>query len=141
MTYSTAIHHEDMSEKNLEHYDKQPPSSPPQFQNHNNPPQQDQSEKLESLSQIQELLLHPTLFDPVLAPRYPIVLCHGMAQVLFKPPFLTLIGLYGFDVRGPSSFPVLQMHYWSNVLRVLKKTVGAEVIVTGVPGYFIQIKL
>ena len=45
-----------------------------------------------------------------------------------------LQGLYGFDVRGPATFPMLQMHYWSNVLRVLRKTIGAEVIVTGVPG-------
>ena len=44
-------------------------------------------------------------------------------------------GLYGFDVRGPSSFPKLQLHYWSNVLRILKKRIGAEVIVTGVPGF------
>lgn len=44
------------------------------------------------------------------------------------------LGLYGFDVRGPAAFPRLQMHYWTNVLRILKKTVGAEVIVTGVPG-------
>ncbi|TDL19750.1 alpha/beta-hydrolase [Rickenella mellea] len=47
---------------------------------------------------------------------------------------LTSAGLYGFDVRGPSSFPKLQLHYWSNVLRILKKRIGAEVIVTGVPG-------
>lgn len=43
------------------------------------------------------------------------------------------LGLYGFDVRGPSSFPVLQMHYWSNVLNILRNKVGAEVIVTSVP--------
>jgi hypothetical protein len=42
-------------------------------------------------------------------------------------------GLYGFDVRGPSSFPVLQMHYWHNVLNILRAKVGAEVIVTSVP--------
>ncbi|KAF9046276.1 Alpha/Beta hydrolase protein [Panaeolus papilionaceus] len=68
---------------------------------------------------IHQLLLHPTLFDPVRTPRYPIVLCHG---------------LYGFDSRGPSSFPSMRMHYWSNVLRVLRGRVGAEVIVTSVPG-------
>ncbi|KAH7926487.1 alpha/beta-hydrolase [Leucogyrophana mollusca] len=43
-------------------------------------------------------------------------------------------GLYGFDVRGPSAFPSLRLHYWSNVLSILKKKVGADVIVTTVPG-------
>ncbi|PPQ73240.1 hypothetical protein CVT24_009951 [Panaeolus cyanescens] len=68
---------------------------------------------------IHQLLLNPTLFDPIRTPRYPIVLCHG---------------LYGFDARGPASFPSMRMHYWSNVLRVLRGKVGAEVIVTSVPG-------
>lgn len=44
-------------------------------------------------------------------------------------------GLYGFDVRGFETFPKLRMHYWANVLHILKKKVGAEVVVTGVPGY------
>ncbi|CDO72176.1 hypothetical protein BN946_scf184970.g28 [Trametes cinnabarina] len=68
--------------------------------------------------QIHQLISHPALYDPVRKPRYPIVLCHG---------------LYGFDVRGPSAFPILQHHYWSNVLSVLRGKVGAEVLVTGVP--------
>uniref|UniRef100_A0A8H7XKG4 Alpha/beta-hydrolase n=1 Tax=Psilocybe cubensis TaxID=181762 RepID=A0A8H7XKG4_PSICU len=68
---------------------------------------------------IHRLLIHPALFDPIRAPRYPIVLCHG---------------LYGFDSRGPSSFPSMRMHYWSNVLNILRGKVGAEVIVTSVPG-------
>ncbi|KAI0351390.1 alpha/beta-hydrolase [Trametes cingulata] len=68
--------------------------------------------------QIHQLISHPALYDPVRKPRYPIVLCHG---------------LYGFDVRGPSAFPILQQHYWSNVLNVLRGKVGAEVLVTGVP--------
>ncbi|KAI8986279.1 Alpha/Beta hydrolase protein [Trametes punicea] len=68
--------------------------------------------------QIHQLISHPALYDPVRKPRYPIVLCHG---------------LYGFDVRGPSAFPILQHHYWSNVLNVLRGKVGAEVLVTGVP--------
>ena len=42
-------------------------------------------------------------------------------------------GLYGFDVRGPAAFPMFRTHYWANVLNVLRRTVGAEVIVTGVP--------
>ncbi|KAI9069372.1 alpha/beta-hydrolase [Trametes sanguinea] len=68
--------------------------------------------------EIHKLMNHPALYDPVRKPRYPIVLCHG---------------LYGFDVRGPSAFPMLQQHYWSNVLNVLRGKVGAEVLVTGVP--------
>lgn len=44
-----------------------------------------------------------------------------------------LLGLYGFDVRGPSSIPILQTHYWSNVLNVLRGKVGAEVLMTSVP--------
>ncbi|KAF9649780.1 alpha/beta-hydrolase [Thelephora ganbajun] len=67
---------------------------------------------------IKKLMLSPTLFDPVRTPRHPIVLCHG---------------LYGFDVRGPASFPRLQQHYWHNILSILRGRVGAEVIVTSVP--------
>ncbi|QRV91878.1 triacylglycerol lipase [Ceratobasidium sp. AG-Ba] len=70
-------------------------------------------------STIYKLMNCPALFDPVRAPRNKIVLCHG---------------LYGFDVRGPSAFPRLQLHYWSNVLDILKGKVGADVVVTGVPG-------
>ncbi|KAL1946076.1 hypothetical protein VTO73DRAFT_15203 [Trametes versicolor] len=68
--------------------------------------------------QIHQLISNPALYEPVRAPRYPIVLCHG---------------LYGFDVRGPSSIPILQTHYWSNVLNVLRGKVGAEVLMTSVP--------
>lgn len=42
-----------------------------------------------------------------------------------------IAGLYGFDVRGP---PSLRMQYWSTILGILRKIVGAEVIVTAVPG-------
>ena len=42
-------------------------------------------------------------------------------------------------MRGPASFPSLRMHYWSNVLSVLKDTVGAEVLVTSVPACVISI--
>jgi hypothetical protein len=48
---------------------------------------------------------------------------------------IKIIGLYGFDTRGPTSFPSMRMHYWSNVLRILRGKVGAEVIVTSVPGF------
>ncbi|KAF8265262.1 hypothetical protein EI94DRAFT_1702622 [Lactarius quietus] len=37
-------------------------------------------------------------------------------------------GLYGFDVRGR-----LRMQYWSSILGILCKIIGAEVIVTAVP--------
>ncbi|KAK7469157.1 hypothetical protein VKT23_003647 [Stygiomarasmius scandens] len=67
---------------------------------------------------IHRLIRNPTLFDPVRRPRYPIVLCHG---------------LYGFDSRGPQSFPSLRMHYWANVLSILRDKLGVEVIVTAVP--------
>ncbi|KAH9932712.1 alpha/beta-hydrolase [Epithele typhae] len=82
------------------------------------PPHGKPSSDPEHQDQIHRLIHHPALYDPVRTPRYPIVLCHG---------------LYGFDVRGPSAFPILQQHYWSNVLAVLRKSVGAEVLVTGVP--------
>ncbi|TFK39091.1 Alpha/Beta hydrolase protein [Crucibulum laeve] len=68
---------------------------------------------------IHQLLVNPALYDPLRTPRYPIVLCHG---------------LYGFDSRGPSTFPSMRMNYWQNVLRVLRDKIGAEVIVTSVPG-------
>ncbi|KAI9018789.1 Alpha/Beta hydrolase protein [Phycomyces nitens] len=52
-----------------------------------------------------------------IAPRAPIVLCHG---------------LYGFDLWGPDAFPALQFHYWQGIEDALAK-LGAKVIVTGVP--------
>ncbi|KAG2340194.1 alpha/beta-hydrolase [Suillus weaverae] len=81
-------------------------------------PPQEPSEG-DSNDTIHRLLRNPVLYDPIRAPRFPIVLCHG---------------LYGFDVRGPAAFPSLRMHYWANVLNILKKKVGADVIVTAVPG-------
>lgn len=68
---------------------------------------------------IHQLIQNPALYDPLRTPRYPIVLCHG---------------LYGFDSRGPLKFPSMRMHYWSNVLNILRNTVRAEVMVTSVPG-------
>ncbi|KAF7329923.1 Ubiquitin-related modifier 1 [Mycena kentingensis (nom. inval.)] len=73
----------------------------------------------EPLDTIHQLLLHPALFDPLRVPRYPLVLCHG---------------LYGFDERGPSAFPSMRMYYWANVLRILRDKIGAQVLVTSVPG-------
>ena len=52
----------------------------------------------------------------------------------YCPLIRNMLGLYGFDSRGPTSFPSMRMHYWSNVLRILRGKVGAEVIVTSVPG-------
>ncbi|GAA6013774.1 hypothetical protein JCM10207_008186 [Rhodosporidiobolus poonsookiae] len=66
--------------------------------------------------EINALARHPTLYDPVLKPRFPIVLCHG---------------LYGFDVRGPGFF---RLHYWGDLLKILRGKIGAEVFVTAVPG-------
>lgn len=51
------------------------------------------------------------------APRAPIVLCHG---------------LYGFDKIGPDSLPLLQVQYWGGIENALAK-LGAKVIVTKVP--------
>lgn len=58
----------------------------------------------------------PQIYDPIILPRHPIVLCHG---------------LYGFDVRGP--FLGLEIHYWAKTLDILRKKMGAEVLVHGVP--------
>ncbi|KAE8271360.1 hypothetical protein A4X09_0g972 [Tilletia walkeri] len=66
---------------------------------------------------IGDLMHMPALFSPVRVPRNPIVLCHG---------------LYGFDVRGP--FLGLEIHYWAAVMDILKKRLGAHVIIRGVPG-------
>ncbi|KAF8333567.1 uncharacterized protein EI90DRAFT_2994520 [Cantharellus anzutake] len=70
-------------------------------------------------SQLQQLLSNPTLYEPVRKPHHSLVLAHG---------------LYGWDVIsfGPATNPKFQIHYWSNILAVLRK-IGAEVIVTGVP--------
>ncbi|KAJ7507303.1 Alpha/Beta hydrolase protein [Mycena galericulata] len=91
-----------------------PPRRPPP-----EPPTPDSEQDPSKLDVIHQLLVHPALFDPLRTPRYPIVLSHG---------------LYGFDSRGPSSFPSMRMHYWSNVLNILRDKVGAEVIITSVPG-------
>lgn len=86
---------------------------------------------------IKKLMLSPTLFDPIRTPRYPIVLCHGGYSTFYTWWHFVytgeLLGLYGFDVRGPASFPRLQQHYWHNILSILRGKVGAEVIVTSVP--------
>jgi hypothetical protein len=52
-----------------------------------------------------------------------------------------LSGLYGFDVRGFSGWPNIQIHYWSDVLEVLRKKVGVEVIVTRAPSCVCYLEL
>jgi len=116
---SQTEHHASEEFSNTRHSEQSGMSSRGPSPNHQDESSTSNARRNEPLSPIQELLLHPLLFDPVRKPRYPLVLCHG---------------LYGFDVRGPSAFPFLQMHYWSNVMRILKKKIGADVIVTGVPG-------
>jgi hypothetical protein len=46
------------------------------------PRQQPRTEPTRELSPIEQLLINPTLFDPVRKPRYPIVLCHGTIVVV-----------------------------------------------------------
>ncbi|KAF8968934.1 hypothetical protein BDZ97DRAFT_1902720 [Flammula alnicola] len=90
--------------------DNTPPPSPPQKHFRDEPNQPFDPPNKESREQppdvIHQLLANPALFDPIRTPRYPIVLCHGF----------------------------MRMHYWSNVLNILRGKVGAEVIVTSVPG-------
>ncbi|KAA1099894.1 hypothetical protein PGT21_024073 [Puccinia graminis f. sp. tritici] len=94
----------------------QPPPPPPT-------PKKDKKEKEPSSdkepSKLQSLLnLDHILYDPIRIPRHPIVLCHG---------------LYGFAVRGPSSFPRFQIHYWGKLLEILRSRLGVKVIVGKVP--------
>jgi triacylglycerol lipase len=42
-------------------------------------------------------------------------------------------GLFGFDTFGIGLLPQYQIHYWHAVLDILKKRIGAEVLVTAVP--------
>lgn len=51
-----------------------------------------------------------------LAPKDPIVLCHG---------------LFGFDVVGPQSFPALQLHYWKGIKEALE-SIGCQVHISKV---------
>ncbi|KAI0076756.1 alpha/beta-hydrolase [Panus rudis PR-1116 ss-1] len=98
-------------------HDQEPANRPPEGRRRNRDHETQSQPSPEDT--LHRLMNNPVLFEPVRVPRYPIVLCHG---------------LYGFDVRGPSAIPFLQQHYWENVLRVLRGSIGAEVVVTGVPG-------
>ncbi|KAI0247586.1 Alpha/Beta hydrolase protein [Lactifluus subvellereus] len=102
----------------MEDHHSSAPDHRPCLQEPPEPADRDRDNRREILDEIHRLMQNPVLYDPLRAPRYPIVLCHG---------------LYGFDVRGPSSFPSLRMNYWSSILNILRKTVGADVIVTAVP--------
>ncbi|KAH8822564.1 alpha beta-hydrolase [Flagelloscypha sp. PMI_526] len=82
------------------------------------PPPGPGNDPFKPLDIIHKLIQNPALYDPLRKPRFPIVLCHG---------------LYGFDARGPTSFPRLRMEYWYNVLAILRDKIGAEVVVTSVP--------
>ena len=62
--------HEDVDENSIYSPSPPPPRSDP-------PDETDPGEQ--PLPPIYELMLHPTLFDPVRKPRNPIVLCHGMS--------------------------------------------------------------
>jgi hypothetical protein len=103
-------------------------------------PSSDQRAKQKAPDIINTLLAYPTLYDPIRRPRHPVVLCHG---------------LYGFDTWGLELLPALKwvyvlmhwylhlllsslppfhrVHYWADVLQVLKGIVGIDPIV-GVPG-------
>ncbi|WVN86875.1 uncharacterized protein L203_102049 [Cryptococcus depauperatus CBS 7841] len=64
-----------------------------------------------------ERLASPGAVKP---PREVVVLCHG---------------LYGFSTATPIPlFPSLKLHYWANVLEVLRDKIGAKVVVVGVKG-------
>ncbi|KAJ7057127.1 Alpha/Beta hydrolase protein [Mycena amicta] len=101
------------------HPNPQPQQPPPPEPEPRPQPRDEPKQPPEPIDAIHQLLHHPALFDPLRTPRYPIVLCHG---------------LYGFDQRGPSSFPSMRMHYWANVLKILRDRIGAQVVITSVPG-------
>ncbi|KAG8831735.1 hypothetical protein FRC18_006089 [Serendipita sp. 400] len=67
---------------------------------------------------IYRLMNNPALFEPTRIPRYPIALAHG---------------LYGYDVRGIPVWPKVQVHYWNELLQILRQKIGAKVIVTRAP--------
>lgn len=74
-------------------------------------------QKINHVEQIKQQSHSGKITPHYVAPREPIVLCHG---------------LFGFDIRGPQNIPALQFHYWSGVEETLAK-LGAKVIITRVP--------
>lgn len=79
-------------------------------------PHQARPQRARGVGRIHNVMQDPQIYDNIVLPRYPIVLCHG---------------LYGFDVRGP--FLGLEIHYWAKTLDILRKKMGVEVLVHGVP--------
>lgn len=73
-------------------------------------------QRLRGVGRLHSVMQDPEIYDPIVVPRHPIVLCHG---------------LYGFDVRGP--FFGLEIHYWAETLDILRKKMGVDVLVHGVP--------
>lgn len=49
--------------------------APPEVKEERGEPRREQSAP--HVDELNSLLRHPTLYDPVLVPRFPIVLCHG----------------------------------------------------------------
>jgi len=127
-------------------YPNNSPNNPPPPTNRSPSKDQDQDpfklppahkEKLVQLPPdiIHQLLASPTLFEPLRRPRFPVVLCHGTPPLRWSlDTYFRILGLYGFNARGPGSFPNVRVHYWANILKILRDKVGAEVIVTSVPG-------
>ncbi|KAJ1655569.1 hypothetical protein IWQ61_004697 [Dispira simplex] len=64
-----------------------------------------------------KLWSHQQVHSKYIAPRLPVVLCHG---------------LFGFDTIGPSSWPALRIHYWRGIKEAMSE-VGANVFVGRVP--------
>lgn len=83
---------------------------------HSDAPPQGRHHRSRNVGRIHSVMQDPQIYDPIVLPRHPIVLCHG---------------LYGFDVRGP--FLGLEIHYWAKTLDILRKKMGVEVLVHGVP--------
>ncbi|TKY84599.1 hypothetical protein EX895_006501 [Sporisorium graminicola] len=79
-------------------------------------PPQGRQQRARGAGRIHSVMQDPQIYDPIILPRHPIVLCHG---------------LYGFDVRGP--FLGLEIHYWAKTLDILRKKMGVDVLVHGVP--------
>ncbi|WWC92912.1 uncharacterized protein L201_007874 [Kwoniella dendrophila CBS 6074] len=61
-----------------------------------------------------------------------------MVSSRLKPPRETVVlchGLYGFSTATPIPlFPSLKLHYWANVLDIIRDQIGANVVVVGVKG-------
>lgn len=88
-----------------------PPHTPSPYHQHGS----SNTRRNEPLSPIQELLLHPLLFDPVRRPRYPLVLCHGTCATLLGCP-AHLSNVY---VRKDSMASTFEVHRHSPSYRCI----------------------